>query len=102
MSVIDWIIRKGLAHPRADVDGVRSDGSMKACMLRELDLSVVPTVYVGSDSEEFPGRELNAIVSVEESVVGKVYSSRIRHCLPVIIVSDGEDIVKSATYKVQT
>ena len=102
MSAIDWIIKKGLAHPRADVDGVMSNGVMTVCMLRELDLSVVPSVYVGGDSEKYPNRRLNGIISVEESTVNEIYSSRVRHCLPVIYISDGDDIIRSATYQVQS
>ena len=101
MSALDWIIEKGLAHPRADVDGVMSNGAMAACMLRELDLSAAPSVYVDCDSKEYANRRVDAIISLEETVSHEVYSSRIRHCLPVIDVSDSDDIIRSATYQVQ-
>ena len=102
MNVIDWIIKKGLSHPRADVDCVMSDGTITSCMLRDLDLSVVPVVYVGADSDKLPGKRVNAIISIDGSIDSDVYSSRVRHCLPIAYIGDGEDIVESAMRQVQT
>ena len=102
MNAIDWIIKKGLSYPRADVDCVMSDGTMTSCMLRDLDLSVVPVVYVGADSDKLPGKPVSAIISIDGSINSDVYSSRVRHCLPIIYINEDEDIVESATHQVQT
>ena len=99
MSAIDWIIKKGLAHPRADVDGVRSDGTITTCMLRELDLSVAPTVYVGADSNDFLGKRVDAIVALDGAIVHNIFSKRVRHCLPIVYIND--DVIRSATNRVQ-
>ena len=101
MNAIDWIIKKGLSHPRADVDCVMSDGTIISCMLRDLDLSVVPVVYVGADSDKLPGKRVSAIISIDGSIDSDIYSSRVRHCLPIAHISEGEDIVESAMRQVQ-
>ena len=99
MSAIDWIIKKGLAHPRADVDGVRSDGTITTCMLRELDLSAVPTVYVGAESTDFPGKQVDAIVALDGTIIDNIFSKRVRHCLPIVFIND--DVIRSARNRVQ-
>jgi hypothetical protein len=101
MNVIDWIIKKGLSHPRADVDCVMSDGTIISCMLRDLNLSVVPVVHVGADSDKLPGKHVSAIISINGSIDSDIYSSRVRHCLPIAHISEGEDIVESAMRQVQ-
>jgi hypothetical protein len=98
MSAIDWIIKKGLAHPRADVDGVRSDGTITTCMLRELDLSVAPTVYVGADSTDFPDKRVDGIVTLDGAIAHNIFSKRVRHCLPIVFISD--DVSRSTTNQI--
>jgi hypothetical protein len=99
MSAIDWIIKKGLAHPRADVDGVRSDGTITTCMLRELDLSAVLTVYVGAESTDFPGKRVDAIFTLEGTIIHNIFSNCVRHCLPIVFIND--DVIRSARNRVQ-
>ena len=79
MSSVDWIVKKGLAHPRADVDGVRFDGTKYTCMLRDLDLSVSPVVYVNGDPSCFPGEQVNAIVSLGGSIDPGGFSKRVKN-----------------------
>ena len=102
MKAIDWIIKKGLAHPRADVDCVSSNVTMTSCMLRELDLSVVPVTYVSTDPADFPGKRVSAVICVDGSIDSDVYSRRLRHCLPVIYINDGDDIIRSVTHQMRT
>ncbi|MDP6770310.1 MAG: hypothetical protein QF704_06405 [Anaerolineales bacterium] len=101
MNAIDWIIKKGLSYPRSDVDCVMSDGTIISCMLRDLNLSVVPVVHVGADSDKLPGKHVSAIISINGSIDSDIYSSRVRHCLPIAHISEGEDIVESAMRQVQ-
>ena len=48
-------------------------------MLRDLDLSVSPVVYVNGDSSCFPGEQVNAIVSLGGSIDPGGFSMRVKN-----------------------
>lgn len=50
-----WIARSGIGHPRAEAQGVLSDGSGASCLLRDLDLSEPCLWFAAVQASEFPG-----------------------------------------------
>lgn len=64
-AALDWIVKSGLRHPRADAIGLREDGSPETLMLRQLDLGVPLGVFVSARRGEFPGIRAAASVHIE-------------------------------------
>ncbi|HJN42122.1 MAG TPA: hypothetical protein QF589_08430 [Anaerolineales bacterium] len=85
MAALDWMVKSGLQHPRADAIGLCDDGSAVTFLLRELDLAIAPTVFASGDANDFPGSRVAASVHLEGEGCG--HSSavlRADNYLPVV------------------
>ncbi|MBI5347699.1 MAG: hypothetical protein HZB77_00025 [Chloroflexi bacterium] len=63
LDAFDWIAESGVLFPRSDAMGVWSDGSEDQLFLRELDLAVLPLIYISPSAERF-GERLAAAVEI--------------------------------------
>jgi len=85
MAALDWMVKSGLQHPRADAIGLCDDGSAITLMLRELDLAIAPTVFVSAEAGDFPGCRVAASVHLEGDGCGNSSAAlRADNYLPVV------------------
>ncbi|HJO33781.1 MAG: hypothetical protein QF376_03195 [Anaerolineales bacterium] len=88
IAALDWMMKSGLQHPRADAIGLCDDGSAVTFMLRELDLAVGPTVFVSADADDFPGSRVAASVHLGGDSCGNSSAVlRADNYLPVVRIS---------------
>ncbi len=85
MAALDWMLKSGLQYPRADAIGLCEDGSVITFMLRELDLAIAPTVFVGAEADDFPGSRVTVSVHIEGDGRGNSNAAlRADNYLPVV------------------
>lgn len=94
LEAVDWLASYGLLYPRADAEGVWSDGPADRLFVKELDLAVPVLLYAAAGPEDFPGRPVAAAVELITGLpyalaLGGNYNSRVSAAVPVFQLHAG-------------